>query len=134
MRRGKTRTLGRMDADLEVLVVAPPEEVKKAGESTYVVLQRTIDLDVSPFIGLQVGLAPNLKESDTRLPRYEQLMHLVSNNTAIFEVEAVTFFTARKGASGRIVLRAKEIAENTSERFQAYIEFLTDFYGFDRST
>jgi hypothetical protein len=123
-----------MDANLEVLVVAPPEEMKKAGESTYVVLERTVQLDVSPFIGLRLGLWPDLEQSDSRLPRYKQLMHLVSNNTAIFEVEAVTFFTAGKRASGRIVLRAKEIAEDTSEGFRAYIEFLTDFYGFSRST
>jgi hypothetical protein len=123
-----------MDAALEVLVVAPPEEMNKAGESTYVVLERTVKLGVSPFVGLQLGLSPNLKQRDKRVPRYEQLMRLVSNNTAIFEVETVTFFTARERAPGRIVLRAEEIAEDTAERFRAYIEFLTEFYGFSRST
>jgi hypothetical protein len=67
MQRGKTRTLGCMDAELEVLVVAPPEEMQRAGETTYVVLERAIDLTMSPFVGLRVGLHTNLEPGDARL-------------------------------------------------------------------
>jgi hypothetical protein len=123
-----------MDAELEVLVVAPPEEMQRAGETTYVVLERAIDLSMSPFIGLRVGLHANLKPGDARLGRYEHLMHKVSNNTTLFEVEAVNFYPKSQFNSARAVLRAKEIAEPTAEKFRAYIELLTTFYGFQRST
>jgi hypothetical protein len=61
-------------------------------------------------------------------------MHKVSNNTTLFEIEAVNFYPKSQFSSARVVLRAKEIGEPTAEKFRAYIELLTTFYGFQRST
>ena len=118
-----------MKADIEVLVVSTPEEMTRAGESTYVVLERSVELSVAPFIGLRVGLRSNLERGDRRVGQYEGLMRNVSDNTAIFEIEAVTDFPG-----SRVVIRAKEKYEPTAEKFRGYIEFLTTFYGFQRST
>jgi hypothetical protein len=118
-----------MRADLEVLVVSTPDEMTRAGEGTYVVVERPVELSLAPFVGLRVGLCPNLEQRDRRLKRYEELMHQVSDNTGVFEIEEVTDFPG-----SRLVVRAKEKYEPTAERFRGYIEFLTTFYGFRRST
>ena len=118
-----------MKADLEVLVVSDPEQLSRAGEKTYVVLERSVEFSLPPFVGLRVGLRPNLKHGDVRLERYGQLMHEVSDNTAIFEVEDVADFPGV-----RLTVRAKEKYEPTADKFRSYIELLTTFYGFQRST
>jgi hypothetical protein len=118
-----------MKADIEVWVLSTPEELSRAGESTYVVLQRSVELSAAPFIGLQIGLRSNLEQNDRRLSRYAELMHQVSDNTAIFAIEHVIDFE-RMG----LMLRVKEKYEPSAEKLRSYVELLTTFYGFRRST
>jgi hypothetical protein len=118
-----------MNADVEVLVVSTPEEMSRAGESTHVLLERSVEFSLPPFVGLRFGLKPNLEPGDRRLIRYSELMREVSDNTAIFEIEALTDFPG-----SRLVARAKEKYEPKAEKFRGYIELLTTFYGFQRST
>jgi hypothetical protein len=114
-----------MNARLEVMVARE--------DGNFVVLERSLDLSMSPFVGLWIGLSPDLAQRDPRIRRYEQLMHQVSDNTTHFEVDRVTFYPQGR-ADAHAVLHAKEVVEPTDAKANAYIELLTTFYGFQRST
>lgn len=85
-----------MEAWFQVIVIAPPEKMERAGETTYVTFERTFEMPFTPVKGLHVGFSPNLTQRDTRLPRYKDLYGKVADNTAIFEVKDVTYFPRPK--------------------------------------
>lgn len=125
----KCTVIKHMIINLELLIVAPSEELAKTGD-TYISMSRNIDITFAPFIGLRLAVPSNLKQNDPRMERYQQLFKQVSNPTAIFEIEKVCYFIASETSEERVIVEAKEVYEPMIEQFQAYISFMEEFYGF----
>lgn len=85
-----------------------------------------------PFIGLQLGLKSDLASTDPRVSRFQELCSLVANPTAIFEIRGVCYFEKSRWGSDQTVLTAKEAYEPTIEGWNAYIQLLCEFYGFEK--
>ena len=110
---------------LKIDLYAPDDILEKSG-LCYHAMERTIDLKVVPYPGLNIRIKPSIDDANKN--RYSELIKMVANKPGIFEVSRC-FVDVDSDRPYDIMAILKGKTEPTLDGFVALKEYM-QFFGF----